>query len=247
MHAVDPGTGDPGTGYPGTGDPGTGDPGTGDPGTGRWPLGVCELAWPGLPTDDCAREAARLGFRHLDVVRKPGADLTGLPIALGARFGTGPGSGWAWPAPGPRADWDAEVAALRGCAEPRVEPWAGSLFGSDAAIERLIEAVPGVRLVVDTGHAAQWGGDPARFLQLADHVQFRQAARGRGQLPPDDGDVDFGAVIAELARLGYSGLISVEYFDLPRFGWPLENPAELAVALAERVRPLLEAASGLAG
>ena len=121
-----------------------------------------------------------------------------------------------------------------------------SLFGSDAAIEQLLDDVPGIRLVVDTGHAAQWGGDPARFLHVADHVQFRQAARGRGQLPPDDGDVDFGAVIDQLGRLGYTGLISVEYFDLPRFGWPLENPVELAVALAERVRPLLESARQLA-
>jgi sugar phosphate isomerase/epimerase len=206
---------------------------------GRWPLGICELAWPGLPTIDCAREAARLGFRHLDVVRAARPGAAELPIPVGAQFGTGPGDGWAWPAPGPRTDWEAAVAALRACPQPRVEPWAGSLFGSDAAVERLVDEVPGVRLVVDTGHAAQWGGDPVRFLALADHVQFRQAARGRGQLPPDDGDVDFGAVIAELTRLGYAGLISVEYFDLPRFGWPLANPVELAVALAERVRPLL--------
>src|ERR1700722_10931233 len=92
---------------------------------GPWSLGICELAWPGLPTADCAREAGRLGFSHLDIVRARGSD--GLPIPVGAQFGPGRGRGWAWPAPGPKADWDAEIAALRECAQPRVEPWAGSL------------------------------------------------------------------------------------------------------------------------
>jgi sugar phosphate isomerase/epimerase len=215
-------------------------PRPGDPGRpAPWTLGICELAWPGRTTPDCAREAHRLGFSHLDTVRPRGSDE--LPIPVGAQFGPGPGRGWAWPAPGPTADWDAEIAALRGCAQPRVEPWAGSLFGSDAAIDRLVEQVPSVRLVVDTGHAAQWGGDPARYLHLADHVQFRQAAPGRGQLPPDDGEVDFAAIIAELRQGGYQGLFSVEYFDMPRFGWPLANPLELALRLAERLRPLLAA------
>ena len=47
-------------------------------------------------------------------------------------------------------------------------------------------------------------------------MQLRQAAPGKTQLHADDGgDVDFAAVLAELDRLDYQGLISIEYFDLP--------------------------------
>jgi hypothetical protein len=46
-------------------------------------------------------------------------------------------------------------------------------------------------------------------------------------------------VLAELERLDYRGLLSVEYFDLPDYGWPLEDPVGHAVALAAHVRALM--------
>jgi sugar phosphate isomerase/epimerase len=165
-----------------------------------------------------------------------------LALPVGARFGRQPGQGWAWPAPLPDADWAEETAMLRICPAPRVEPWAGSLFGSDGALARLVEDVPNIRLVVDTGHVAQWGGDVTAFLDRADHVQLRQAAPGRGQLPWDKGDVDFAALFVRLTEIGYRGLLTVEYFDLPQFGWPLADPLTPAVQLATHVRPLLAAA-----
>jgi hypothetical protein len=204
----------------------------------RHPFGICELAWPGTDLVSCARQAAGLGFAHLDVVRPVRADAD-LPIALGARFGPGPGRGWAWPAPPAGADWDDAVEQLRRCPHPRVEPWAGSLFGADAAIERLVEAVPEVRLVLDTGHVAQWGGDPLAYVHLADHVQFRQAARGVGQLPWDQGDVDFAAVLARLRAIDYSGMCTVEYFDLPALGWPFADPVGAALGLADHLLGLV--------
>jgi sugar phosphate isomerase/epimerase len=71
-------------------------------------------------------------------------------------------------------------------------------------------------------------------------VQLRQARRGEVQVHPDElGDVDFPAVLARLEALGYGGRLSVEYFDLPEYGWPLEDPVGHAVALASIVRPLL--------
>ena len=50
---------------------------------------------------------------------------------------------------------------------------------------------------------------------------------------------DFAAVVGRLGELGYRGGISVEYFDLPEFGWPLADPRAWALDLAARVRPLL--------
>jgi sugar phosphate isomerase/epimerase len=107
-------------------------------------------------------------------------------------------------------------------------------------VEALVAAVPGLRLTLDTGHVATWGEDPVPLLRHADHVQFRQAARRQPQLHPDEGgDVDFAAVLAELDRLDYHGLISIEYFDLPEFGWTLDDPVGYSVALASHVRALM--------
>jgi sugar phosphate isomerase/epimerase len=100
--------------------------------------------------------------------------------------------------------------------------------------------VPGVRLLVDTGHVADWGGDPCELLELADHVQVRQGKRGNTQLHVDDpsGEVDFAAVFARLDELDYRGRLSVEHFDLPENGWPLETPEQWAKDLAAHLRKL---------
>ncbi|HXY92464.1 MAG TPA: TIM barrel protein, partial [Acidimicrobiia bacterium] len=122
----------------------------------------------------------------------------------------------------------------------RLEPVPHSMADSVARAEAIVAAVPGLRLTVDTGHVATWGEDPVRLLHLADHVQLRQAARGRPQLHPDEGgDVDFAAVLRELERLDYHGRLSVEYFDLPDYGWPLDDPVGHAVALQQHVRGLM--------
>jgi sugar phosphate isomerase/epimerase len=120
-----------------------------------------------------------------------------------------------------------------------MEPWPGSIVGSVAAVKAMLEEVPGLRLVVDTGHVANWGEDPVELLPWAGHVQLRQAAKGVAQAL--EGDVDFPRLFRALDRLDYSGRLSVEYFDLPELGWRLEDPVAYAVALAAELRPLLGA------
>ena len=69
---------------------------------------------------------------------------------------------------------------------------------------------------------------------------FCQARAGSIQVHPDDGgDVDFAALVRRLDELDYGGLLSVEYFDLPEYGWPLDDPVGHAVALAAHVRGLV--------
>src|SRR5262249_61190450 len=76
----------------------------------------------------------------------------------------------------------------------RLEPGPRSVADSIAKAEAIVAAVPGLRLTVDTGHVAAWGEDPVRLLHLADHVQLRQAAKGRPQLHPhEDGGRGFRA------------------------------------------------------
>ena len=136
--------------------------------------------------------------------------------------------------------FDEAVALFSQHPGARLEPGPRSVADSVAKIEALVAAVPGLRLTVDTGHVAAWGEDPVRLLYLADHVQLRQAAQGRPQLHPDvGGDVDFVAVLHELERLDYRGLLSVEYFDLPDYGWPLDDPVGHAVAMQAHMRALM--------
>ncbi len=136
--------------------------------------------------------------------------------------------------------FDETVELFRSHPGARLEPGPRSAAAGNANVEALVAAVPGLRLTLDTGHVATWGGDPVPLLRHADHVQLRQAAEGRPQLHPDEGgDVDFAAVLAELERLDYPGRISIEYFDLPDYGWPLDDPVGHAVALATHVHALM--------
>jgi len=204
------------------------------------PLGVVAIAFRSFRPATAAAEAARLGFDHIDVGAD--ADVDGCDLPVGDRL-----AGWDLregctcmaPVKG-NVTWDEAVARLRRGPRCRIEPGPGTVCGSVESARALVEAVPGLRLTVDTGHVAAWGEDPVELLDLADHVQLRQAAPGRPQAHVDDGGaVDFSAVVDRLERLGYRGRLSVEYFDLPAYGWPLDDPVGWSVALAERVRPLL--------
>ena len=130
--------------------------------------------------------------------------------------------------------WRAAPGAL-------MEPSARGVVNSLETARAMMAEVPGLRLLVDTGHVADWGGDPLELLEYADHVQLRQGRPGATQLHVDDptGVVDFAAVIARLDALEYAGRLSVEYFDLPQLGWPLDDPVRWATDLAWRIRELL--------
>ena len=208
-------------------------------------IGVVHVAFAPDPVTVAAQRAAALGFDHIDVLATVTDDLA-LPI--GDRIApTSPQDGCSTPAP-PRppddgdADrlWDRAVAAYRRAPGMLLEPWGGSICNSIERVRAMLDAVPGLRLLVDTGHVAGWGEDPAELLPWAAHVQLRQACKGQIQRHPDDGgDVDFAAIIGRLDELDYRGLMSVEYFDLPDYGWPLDDPVGHAVALAAHVRSLL--------
>jgi len=207
----------------------------------RFPLGVVAVAFRPLPVEEAAIAASRLGFDHIDVSAQV-PPSTPLVLPVGDRI-----TGWD-PLPGctcmvPLArttTWDDAVTILRSQPNIRIEPGPGTVCGSVAACRAMVAAVPGLRLTVDTGHVATWGEDPVDLLDLADHVQLRQARKGVAQVHADEGgDVDFRAVIRTLDRLGYRGRLSIEYFDFPDFGWGLEDPVGWSVALARHVRPLL--------
>ena len=123
-----------------------------------------------------------------------------------------------------------------------LEPWAGAVVNSLETARAMIDEVPGLRLLVDTGHVADWGGDPLEMLELADHVQLRQGEAGLDAGPrrrPDAASSTSPPSLHRLDALDYRGCLSVEYFDLPEHGWPLDDPVRQAVDLAAKLRPLL--------
>jgi len=211
-------------------------------------LGVVDVVYAPRPLEARAERAAADGFAHVDVtLPPPGApalesSTLALPVGCPTAFPEPRPGFCSTPAPpaGP-GRFDRTVAWFRAAPGALLEPWKGAAVGSFDECRAVMEAVPGLRLLVDTGHVADWGGDPLALLPYAGHVQLRQGGPGHAQLPSDDarGVVDFAAVVETLRAIGYDGLLSVEYFDLPEHGWPLDDPRAAALDLAARVRPLL--------
>jgi sugar phosphate isomerase/epimerase len=205
-------------------------------------LGVVDIVYAPLPVAERARAAAADGFAHIDVMID--VDPAALPLPVGCPTSyPRPQPGWcSTPAPreGPGM-WERTVEWFRRSPGALLEPWAGASVNSAEKCRAMIDAVPGLRLLVDTGHVADWGGDPLELLVHAGHVQLRQGRPGSTQVHVDDpsGVVDFDAVVHRLGELHYAGVLSVEYFDLPEVGWSLDDPRGWALDLAAAVEALL--------
>jgi sugar phosphate isomerase/epimerase len=207
----------------------------------RWPLGVVDVTYARHGDVEARARAARAdGFAHIDPLVDTDPARLVLPIGCPTAFPK-PVDVWcSTPAPSALLDgaWERAVRWWRAAPRALMEPWAGAVVNSLDAVRAFRAEAGAVRLLVDTGHVADWGGDPCELLELADHVQLRQGKPGSTQLHVDDptGVVDFAAVFATLERLDYRGKISVEYFDLPANGWPLDDPEQWARDLAGRLR-----------
>jgi hypothetical protein len=209
----------------------------------RSPLGVVDVVfWEETEVARRAERARDAGFEHVDVSTEVDPATLCLPVGCPTAFPK-PIPGWC-STPAPYAGdgmWEWSVKRWRAAPGALMEPWAGAVVNSAETARAMMAEVPGLRLLVDTGHVADWGGDPLEMLEYADHVQLRQGRPGATQVYVDDpsGVVDFAAVVARLDALDYRGRLSVEYFDLPDHGWPLDDPVQWAIDLADRVRPLL--------
>ena len=206
-----------------------------------WPVGVVDIVYAARgDAVERARAAAADGYAHIDPLLDVDPATLALPVGCPTAFPK-PVDAWC-STPAPNADidgsWDRAVRWWRAAPHALLEPHAGSVVNSLDAVRAFRKEVPGVRLLVDTGHVANWGGDPCELLDLADHIQLRQGRPGNTQVHVDDtsGVVDFDAVFARLDALNYQGKLSVEYFDLPERGWPLEDPEGWARDLLARLR-----------
>lgn len=208
----------------------------------QYPLGVVDVTfWPdrGGPASERARD---LGFDHIDVSVDVDPATLALPVGCPTAFPK-PLAGWCT-TPAPTAGdgmWDWTVRKFRDAPGCLLEPWAGATVNSIESVREITAAVPGLRMLIDTGHVADWGGDPLELLEFADHVQVRQGKPGHTQVHIDDpsGVVDFTAVLQRLDDLGYQGRLSAEHFNLPDLGWPLDDPVGWATDLAAHLRGLM--------
>ena len=207
----------------------------------KWPLGVVDVTYARLAdVADRARAAQADGFAHIDPLVGTDPDALVLPIGCPTAFPKPVDTWCSTPAPSSDLDgaWERAVRWWRAAPHALLEPWAGAIVNSLESVHAFRAEVGDVRLLVDTGHVADWGGDPCELLPLADHVQLRQGRPGMTQLHVDDptGVVDFDAVFRTLDRLDYRGRLSVEHFDLPYNGWDLDDPEQWARDLAARLR-----------
>jgi sugar phosphate isomerase/epimerase len=205
------------------------------------PLGVVDVVY--MRRGDISERALAAqadGFVHIDPLVGTDASVLALPIGCPTAFPK-PVDAWcSTPAPSAQLEgaWERAVRWWRAAPHALIEPWAGAAVCSLDTVRAFRAEVGDIRLLVDTGHVADWGGDPCELLDLADHVQLRQGRPGSTQLHVDDpsGVVDFDAVFRTLERLDYRGKLSIEYFDLPENGWPLDDPEQWARDLAARLR-----------
>jgi len=200
------------------------------------PLGVVDIVYGDEPSVAMRAVLAKAdGFAHIDPLITVDAATLALPVGCPTSFPK-PVPGWcATPAPvNTEGMWERCVRWFRAAPGALLEPWAGAVVHSAETCRAIMAEVPGLRLLIDTGHVADWGGDPVELLEFADHVQLRQGAPGRTQLHVDDpaGVVDFSAVVRALDARAYAGKLSVEYFDLPEQGWSCADPRAWAMDLA---------------
>jgi sugar phosphate isomerase/epimerase len=96
-----------------------------------------------------------------------------------------------------------------------VEPHAGSLIQEPEAAMRMAGEVPGLAFTLDYAHFAQRGVPQERVYPLhrqTRHMHARQARPGSGGVAVEDGAIDFGAIVRDLAANDWDGVIAMEFF-----------------------------------
>ena len=142
-----------------------------------FPIGVADLAYATEPDVSRRAELARAdGFTHIDVLVEADTGALALPVGCPIAFPRPQPTWCSTPAP-PAGDgaWDRTVRWWSAAPAALCEPWAGAAVRSIDDVRALVDAVPGVRFLIDTGHVVAWGGDVLELLPFAAHVQLRDA------------------------------------------------------------------------
>jgi sugar phosphate isomerase/epimerase len=96
----------------------------------------------------------------------------------------------------------------------------------DAAVE-LCERVPGLGLTLDPSHyiaGPHQGKNYDQVFPYVRHVQLRDTGRisGQFQVRVGQGEVEYGRIVAHLARYNYDRLLTVAIHDIPDAPFAME-------------------------
>lgn len=119
-----------------------------------------------------------------------------------------------------------------------VEPHTGSLLEQPEAALRMADDVPGLTFTLDYAHFASRGITQEQVYPLhahTAHMHARQANAGSGGCAVEDGTIDFGAIVRDLAKAGWDGVIAMEFFGgVGAKPWP-QHAAVQNLVLAHRL------------
>lgn len=119
----------------------------------------------------------------------------------------------------PCLQYMADLARMRGL-RISFEPHLDSVAATPEQIERLLSAVPSMRLTLDIAQLLAQGVSWRTIrglLPYTAHIQVRQATKGKLQTPFSKGKLDISQLLADLDEINYQGVISIEYMNA--VGW----------------------------
>src|SRR5205807_8348710 len=104
----------------------------------------------------------------------------------------------------------------------------GTLTELPATAQELCARVPGLGLTLDPSHFLAGPGQGANYDELfpyVRHVHLRDTGRGPGQFQVrvGQGEIEYGRIIAQLARHHYDRLLTVEIDDVPDAPYPVDQ------------------------
>ena len=186
------------------------------------------------PVDGRAPQlAATDGFEHIDVLVDVDPATLALPVGCPTAFPK-PRPGWcATPGAAPPATgmWERAVRVVPGRARraARAVGRRGRELGRDVPGDASARC-PGLRLLVDTGHVADWGGDPLELLELrrpraAAPGQARARRRSTSTTRAASSTSPRCSAGSTSSTTGASSRSSTS--TCPNYGWPLDDPRRL--------------------
>ncbi len=109
-----------------------------------------------------------------------------------------------------------------------VETRTGTLTQDPDTAVMLCERVPGLGLTLDPSHYLSGPNQGKNFdhvYPFVRHVQLRDTGRGPGQFQVrvGQGEVEYGRIVAQLARHHYNRLLAVEINDIPDAPYSVEQ------------------------
>ncbi|MFP4580263.1 MAG: sugar phosphate isomerase/epimerase family protein [Candidatus Sumerlaeia bacterium] len=119
-----------------------------------------------------------------------------------------------------------------------IEPHRWSILQEVDDVKRMLADVPGLKLTMDYAHFVGKGVAEEALFDLHDatqHLHARPAHSTAFSCPYDENTIDFAAIIADLKKRGWQGMISTECFGDPATDDQLAHPAMQNLLMAADV------------